>query len=143
MKVDSSHHGECAKMCSQLDRIAPYNTHIVFVCSYFNDGQTSLDFLARLGNFCQLKLYSQYFEHLDNKAKQTLTAMEGIVFDRDLNDIFVFVTDMFLQPDTDLSSLLAIPNLSTIYLCSMFLLGCKSISLKDTRPDSIASITQS
>ena len=96
-KVDPQHHHKCLQICEKLDKLPPYNMNIVFVSSYYTDKETALDILSRLGNFTSLKDYMHYFAEQSEETVAYLQTLHGVVYDKHLTDIFVFISDIFGQ----------------------------------------------
>ena len=120
---------KCTGICELLDQIPPYNVNFVFVCSYYSDKQTSLDILSRLGNFTSLSGYDHYLIDLDTQLAEYLKTLNAVVFDHCQTEIFIFLSDAFCQTGTyvDLPLLSKIPNMQTVYLCSLSILKDKAI----------------
>lgn len=109
-KVEPKHHNKCVQMCEKLDKLPPYNMNIVFVSSYYTDKETALDILSQLGNFTSLKEYMHYFVDQNEETVSYLQTLHGVVFDKHLTDIFVFISDIFGK-NINYKYLLGIKNL--------------------------------
>lgn len=92
--------------------------NFVFVSTYYSDHETALDFLSRLGNFSSLEGYAHYFKYQSQESIEYIKTLNGIVYDKNLTQIFVFISDI-LTPDIDYQRLLEIKNLKTLYMSSL------------------------
>ena len=98
----------CLKLCEKLDNIAPYNLNIAFISTKHCDPETSLDFISRLGNYGPLSPFKHYF-----RGNEFLEPLNGIVYDLDQSEIFIFISD--IEPiDYDL-----LQNITTIFIGSL------------------------
>ena len=99
--------------------------------------------MSRLGNFEKLKDYQHYYKDLDPETQDYINTLNGIVYDKDLTDIYIFISDILIpqhyQQNSDswegginYSLLQTIKNLQTIFLSSMTPLKDKSIQNCDS-----------
>jgi hypothetical protein len=67
----------------------PYNLNVVFISTKYCDPETALDFISRLGNFGPLNAFKHYF-----RGNEYLEDLNGIVYDFDKTEIYVFISDI-------------------------------------------------
>ena len=92
--------------------------NFVFVSIYYLDHEIAQDFLRRVGNFSVLGGYAHFFKYQSHESIEFIKTLNGIVYDKNLAQIIVFIPDIF-TPDIDYHQLLDIKNLKTLYMSSL------------------------
>jgi len=101
----------CTEKCDHLLKIPTFNMNFVFVSSYYTDRSTALDFMSRLGNFECLEDYQHYYTDLGPETQEYMNTLNGIVYDRDLTDIYIFISDILIPNNVNYKILSTITNL--------------------------------
>jgi len=115
---------ECLNTCEILDDLPPYNVSIVYVNSYYADKEMSIDFLSRLGNVEPLDQHAHYFSQQDCDVHEYLKSLSAVVYEHDLNHLYVFLSDLFVYSEDcqqllDFEMISKIQGLQSIFLGSL------------------------